>query len=79
MGTLVNTADNRHIQRMLDLTSGTSLLALPVIMLDKIVAIVMVSAEPDALGKRLTELQKLVRKASLAFEMLIIKNKILMT
>lgn len=31
------------------------------------------------LGRRLAELQKLVRKASLAFEMLIIKNKILMT
>jgi hypothetical protein len=33
----------------------------------------------EALGRRLTELQKLVRKTSLAFEMLIIKNKILMT
>jgi len=41
--------------------------------------VVVVSAGMDALGKRLLELQKLVYKASLAFEMLIIKNKILMT
>jgi acyl-CoA synthetase (NDP forming) len=48
-------------------------------MVKKVVAVVVVSAEMDALGKRLQELQKLVYKASLAFEMLIIKNKILMT
>jgi len=44
-----------------------------------VVAIVLVTADMDALGRRLSELQKLVRKASLAFEMLIIKNKILIT
>jgi hypothetical protein len=48
-------------------------------MLNKVVAVVLVTADMDALGRRLAELQKIVRKASLAFEMLIIKNKILMT
>jgi hypothetical protein len=48
-------------------------------MLNKVVAVVLVTADMEALGHRLNELQKLVRKASLAFEMLIIKNKILMT
>jgi hypothetical protein len=48
-------------------------------MLHKVVAVVLVTAEADALGRRLLELQKLVRKASLAFDLLIIQNKILMT
>jgi len=79
MGTLVNTPENRLILKELQLRSDTSLLVLPVIMLNKVVAVVLVTADMEALGRRLTELQRLVRKASLAFEMLIIKNKILMT
>ena len=79
MGTLVNTPENRQILKMLHIPSETSLLVLPVVMLNKVVAVVLVTADMDALGRRLTELQKLVRKASLAFDMLIIKNKILMT
>ncbi len=79
MGTLVNTPENRQILRILHLRSETSLLVLPLVMLNKVVAVVLVTADMDSLGHRLTELQKLVRKASLAFEMLIIKNKILMT
>jgi len=79
MGPLAPTQDNAPIIRSLQLSGGDVVLALPVIMLKKVVAIVIVSAEMEALGKRLQELQKLVYKASLAFEMLIIKNKILMT
>jgi len=79
MGTLVNTPENRQILKALHLGFEISLLVLPVVMLNKVVAVVLVTADMEALGRRLTELQKLVRKASLAFEMLIIKNKILMT
>jgi hypothetical protein len=79
MGTLVNLPENRQILKALHLRSETSLLVLPIVMLNKVVAVVLVTADMEALGHRLTELQKLVRKASLAFEMLIIKNKILMT
>ena len=79
MGPLVQTAENIQILKALGADSGTPLLVLPIIMLKKVVAAVVVSAEMDALGTRLLELQKLVYKASLAFEMLIIKNKILMT
>lgn len=79
MGSLIQTPENTQILKALGAGSGTPLLALPVIMLNKVVAVVVVSADMDALGKRLLELQKLVYKASLAFEMLIIKNKILMT
>jgi hypothetical protein len=79
MGTLINTPENRQILKALYIRPETSLLVLPVVMLNKVVAVVLVTADMDALGHRLNELQKLVRKASLAFDMLIIKNKILMT
>ncbi len=79
MGSLIQTPENAQILKALSVSTGTPLLVLPIVMLKKVVAAVIVSAEMDALGKRLLELQKLVYKASLAFEMLIIKNKILMT
>lgn len=79
MGALINTAENAMILKALGVPATKPLLVLPVIMMNKVVAAVIVCAEMDALGKRLQELQKLVYKASLAFEMLIIKNKILMT
>jgi hypothetical protein len=79
MGSLIQTPENMQLQKTLGVASGMPLLVLPIIMLNKVVAMVVVSAEMEALGKRLQELQKLVHKASLAFEMLIIKNKILMT
>lgn len=79
MGTLIHTHENRQILKTLKIRPETSLLVLPLVMLNKVVAVVLITADMEALGRRLTELQKLVRKASLAFEMLIIKNKILMT
>jgi len=79
MGPLINTPENRQLLKVLKIRPETSLLVLPVVMLNKVVAVVLVTSDMDALGRRLAELQKLVRKASLAFEMLIIKNKILMT
>jgi hypothetical protein len=79
LGELAGTFENQLLLKALKLPLETELLALPVVMLQKVVAIVLVTADSDSLGRRLTELQKLVRKASLAFEMLIIRNKILMT
>lgn len=79
MGPLAATIGNGPIIKLLQLSSNDMILAIPIIMLKKVVAVLIVSAEINALGKRLQELQKLVYKASLAFEMLIIKNKILMT
>ncbi len=79
MGSLIHTPENRQILKVLNIRPETSLLVLPLVMLNKVVAVVLVTADMDALGRRLVDLQKLVRKASLAFEMLIIKNKILMT
>jgi hypothetical protein len=79
MGTLVQNPENDQVLKALGVSAGTPLLVLPIVMLGKVAAALIVSAELEALGKRLQDLQKLVYKASLAFEMLIIKNKILMT
>jgi len=79
LGELAGTFENQLLLKSLKLPLETTLVALPVVMLQKVVAVVLVTAEMEALGRRLGEMQKLVRKASLAFEMLIIKNKILMT
>jgi hypothetical protein len=79
MGMLAQTPANDQLLKILECDPATPFLALPIVMLKKVVAVVIVSAEMDALGTRLQELQKLVQKAALAFEMLIIKNKILQT
>lgn len=79
MGPLDKTPENSLLLATLGVDAGTPLLVLPIIMLNNVVAAVVVSSDMDALGRRLQELQKLVYKTSLAFEMLIIKNKILMT
>lgn len=79
MGALIQTPENAQLLKALGVGTSTPLLVLPIVMLNKVVAAVVVSADMDALGRRLQELQKLVYKASLAFEMLILKNKILMT
>lgn len=79
MGPLNNSPGNKQLTEALKSSPEQSHLIMPVIMLNKVVAVVIVLAEIDALGTRLLELQKLVYKASLAFEMLIIKNKILLT
>lgn len=79
LGPLNNSAGNTLLTKALKSSHEHSHLVMPVIMLNKVVAIVIVLADMEALGRRLQEIQKLVHKASLAFEMLIIKNKILMT
>ena len=79
LGTLISTPENRQILTTLNILPETSLLVLPVVMMNKVVVVVLVTVEMEDLGRRMAELQKLVRKASLAFDMLIIKNKILMT
>ncbi|HIJ96037.1 MAG TPA: hypothetical protein HPP94_09950 [Desulfuromonadales bacterium] len=76
-GTLALTAENLQLLKVLGVGFNTPLLIVPIVMLKKVVAAVVVSAEMDQLAKGEAELQALVHKASLAFEMLILKNKIL--
>lgn len=78
-GVFDHSPENSQLLRVLGSAAGTALLVLPLAMQKKIVAAAVISSGEDDPGKRLEELQKLVYKASLAFEMLIIRNKILMT
>jgi hypothetical protein len=46
--------------------------------MERVVAVLYLDGEKGLLGNRLFELQKLVGKTSLAFEILILKNKIML-
>jgi hypothetical protein len=78
LGPLINTTENLRILGILALKDDTPLFVVPVIMMGKAVVVALVLADMDDLGPRLSELQNLTRKMALAFEMLIIKNKIQM-
>lgn len=79
IGPIVDNPCNRQILYLLKAATSSCLMALPVIMQENVVAIVLVSADRDTFRWRMMELEKLVYKMSLAFEKLIIKQKILMT
>lgn len=78
VGVLANTAVNRQILEALGLNVDATLIVQPIVMLNKSVAVLLVAGDMELLSQRLEELKKLSRKAALAFEMLIIKTKILM-
>jgi len=77
LGTLNSTPQNGQILRLLGMPATGSLFVVPIILNSKVVALALVAADLDELGSRLSDMQTLARKAAMAFEMLIIKNKIL--
>jgi hypothetical protein len=79
LGTLEPVPEHSRLLKILGVDFDTTFLALPIIMQKKAVAVLLVSGDMSAIETRLQELQKLARKASLAFEILILKNKILQT
>ena len=46
--------------------------------MERVVTVFYVDGDKGLLGKKLFELQKIIGKASLAFEILILKNKIML-
>jgi hypothetical protein len=79
MGSLVQIPEHIRLIKILRVDFRAMFLLLPIIMQKKVVAMLLVCGEVTVISKRLLELQKLALKASLAFETLIIKNKILQT
>ncbi len=79
LGPISTGTGNRPLIESLHGTPDQSYLIMPLSMKNKVVAVVMVYADKEILEKRLKELENLVYKASLAFEILVIKNKILAT
>ncbi|MBL0226009.1 MAG: hypothetical protein IPQ16_10705 [Geobacteraceae bacterium] len=78
-GPLTKLPANLPLMQALDLSIFSSIVALPVIMNDRVVAMIVVSADTASLQRRLDDLQKLVYKASLTFQILVLKNKLLQT
>lgn len=78
-GPLTKHPANLPLLQALDLSIFSLILALPVIMNDRVVAMIIVSADTASLQRRLDDLQKLVYKASLTFQILVLKNKLLQT
>jgi hypothetical protein len=56
----------------------SSVLLIPMMLMGRVIAIVYLDGGKGPLANRLIDLQKLVGKAAIAFEILILKNKILM-
>jgi hypothetical protein len=78
-GPLSSSAANQPIINALNLGSSDTVLSLPVVMNGRVVAMIVVSSDVISLQQRLGELQKLVFKASLTFQILVLKNKLLQT
>lgn len=78
-GPLSESPSNRPIIAALNLGCSDTVLSLPVVMHERVVAMIVVSSDVISLQQRLGELQKLVYKASLAFQILVLKNKLLQT
>lgn len=78
-GPLSDSHANQPFIAALGLSASDTVLSFPVIMNTRIVAMILVSSDVIHLQQRLSELQKLVYKASLAFQILVLKNKLLQT
>jgi Type II secretion system (T2SS), protein E, N-terminal domain len=77
LGPLLDTSGNQRIQAALGGGTPETVLLIPLMMMGRVVTIFYVDGGKDP-GKNLFELQKLVGKVALAFEILILKNKILL-
>jgi len=78
-GTVADSQPIQPLTKALNLTAFNTILSLPVVMNDRVVALLVVSSDAMSLQRRLGELQKLVYKASLALQIMVLKNKLLQT
>lgn len=79
LGPLPDTPMNRELIRLLGGRRQGHLLVLPLMILDRVIALLCVEGDPEQLTARLAEVQKLAVKTAMAFEILILRNKILMS
>jgi hypothetical protein len=79
LGAIPDTSANSLMISALGGNTPSSALLVPMMLMGRVVAIVYVEGGREPLANRLAELQKLVGKVAMAFEILILKNKILMT
>lgn len=79
LGPIFATGQNSRILACFASKAPQQVLALPLLVQQRLVAILYLQGELPKLEERLTELQILVNKAEMSFTMLILRNKILKT
>ncbi|HEX9022692.1 MAG TPA: hypothetical protein VF799_02530 [Geobacteraceae bacterium] len=79
LGPVPDTPGNVWLLAALGGNAPSSALLVPLLILGRLVAVLYVDGDKSPIAGRLSELQKLVTKMGMAFEILILKNKILMT
>ena len=78
LGPILDTPGNAAIIAGLGGEQPDGVLLIPLMMMERVVTVLYVDGEKGLLGTKLFELQKLAGKVALAFEILILKNKILL-
>ncbi|MBE9503526.1 MAG: general secretion pathway protein GspE [Proteobacteria bacterium] len=79
LGPLAETENNKLLSNMFGKDNPPAVLLIPIIIMGKIVNILYVEDSEVNLGEKVVDLRRLANKASMAFEVLVIKNKIIMT
>lgn len=79
LGPLPDTPTNTAILTAMGGGKPVAALLVPLVMMGRVVAIFYVDGGAAPLGNRVVDMQKLIGKAAMAFEILILKSKILMT
>lgn len=77
LGAMLETVNNRLMLAAMGSGTLPTALLLPLLMMGRVVAVLYVDGEQAILSEKLPELQKIVAKAALAFEILILRTKIL--
>ncbi len=77
LGPITETVNNRLMLAAMGSGTLPSALLVPLLMSGRVVAVLYVDGEQAVLGEKLPALQKIIAKASLAFEILILRTKIL--
>ena len=79
LGPMAPTPANRFLLQTVGAGTPLNNLLLPLMMMGRVVAVLYIEGGNQPMNDKLPELQKLLNKASMAFEILIMKSKILMT
>ena len=78
LGAIPDTPDNAGMLAGIGGDAPSSVLLIPLMLMGRVIAIVYLDGGKMPVAIRLADVQKLVGKAAIAFEILILKNKILM-
>ncbi len=78
LGPIVSTPDNARMLQGIGVTKPVTAGLIPLLIMGRVVNILYVDGGKVVLGERLDELQQIINKAAMAFEILILRNKIML-